>query len=160
MKKTIIKTVIFTLLICVLFDKIYGLFIFHYNYHPELRIKFCSKEEKKIGKEIESEFQKIVDYSGKEEDAVLVKEMGPLKDFYYFTDDYVVDQDAKIKFITSEIKNDKGKIWYDIKIKSYEKTDDGGMEECNEKGIIVCYIRKEEGKWVVTMYGVVEDEYE
>ena len=158
MKKTIIKTVIFTLLICILYDKIYGVFIFNYNYHPELRIKSCSKEEKKIGKEIEREFQKIVDYSGKKADAVLAKEMGPLNDFYYFTDSYVVNQEVKIKFITSEIQNDKGKVWYDIKIKRYEKKDDGGIEKWNEKGIIVCYIRKDEGKWIVTMYGWVEDE--
>lgn len=158
--KRILITAILTMIACILVSKLYWIYVLDYETRVKISLKTCSKEEKKIGEEFKEEFQKIADYSGKKEDASWIEKMGPLNDFYYFIDDDVVDQNMKVKFITAEIDDNKGKIWYDVKIKTHEKWYTGKVEEVDEKGIIHCTIRKENNNWIVTDYYWAEHDRE
>lgn len=163
MKKKILILSAITLIICICVDFIVDektkSYFNNIYLHHKLESKSCSEEEKRIGEEVRKKFERIVDYSGEKEDASWIEEMGPLNLYYYFTYEDVIRQDVKIKFVTAEINDDKGKLWYDIERKCYKRSGDGEIEEIEEmtvKGIIMCDVRKINNKWSVINDGGIE----
>lgn len=107
----------------------------------------ATQSERSVGMELFDKVRLVSEYTGTEEDADYVEEIGELNDFYYFTRVGAASQKVDLTFITCELDEDNGMIWVEYDRRYFDEKGEfiGGSSDV----LMLWNIEKIDGKWIV-----------
>lgn len=107
----------------------------------------ATQSERSVGMEMFDKVRLVSEYTGTEEDADYVEEIGELNDFYYFTRVGAASQKVDLTFITCELDDENGMIWVEYDRRYFDEKGEfiGGSSDV----LMLWSIEKIDGKWMV-----------